>query len=480
MFDAYVRDAANAAPRAPAVVTPGRTASYADIDADIDRCAAALAERGIGPASGVVSLRIGEPYLQVVALCALARLGAVSSPAADDAADLRLTDAAHPAAAPRALVLTPEWQRAIYARPPRPLPVLQLDPEATGRVMLSSGTTRAPRRVALTWRRLDVGNHATLRAWASGRHATWIPVVGLDAMMGLNTAIGAFSLGATLAHGLPFHELPGWLEALPPGVMTLTPIQLRNLLSHVGPDYLPQPHWRLCVGGSLLSPALARQARLSLTPDVRIVYGATEAGLTAFGHAADLDQHPGAIGHTPAGAVSEIVDEAGHPLPPGEAGELRVRGERTVAGYLGDPDATAQRFRDGWFMTGDIARRLPDGRLVLEGRADDRMNLGGRKLMPGVVEEAALALPGVRDAAAFAVPGADGLDVAWLAVVPAPGFDRDALAAPLSAHLATAADLPDCRFAWTEEIPRNDMGKVDRRKLRDAVRAATGQAPTGA
>ncbi len=476
MFDAYVRDAARASPRAPAVVTPARTAAYADLDADIDRCAAAFADEGLGPASGVVSVRIEEPYLQVVALCALARLGVISSPAADDAADLRLADAPQPAGGPRTLTLTPAWWRAASSRPATPLPPTLPDPEAVGRVMLSSGTTRAPRRVALSWRRIEVGAHATIRAWGSGRHATWIPVVGLDAMMGFNTLVAAFGLGATLAHGLPFEALPGWIEALPPGVVAITPIQLRNLISHIGADYRAQPHWRFCVGGSLLSPALARQARLALTPDVRIVYGATEAGLSAFGHAADLDALPGVIGHTPAGAISEVVDEDGRPLPPGEPGELRVRGERTVAGYLGDPEATAQRFRNGWFMTGDIARRLPDGRLVLEGRADDRMNLGGRKLMPAAVEEAALATPGVADAAAFAVPGPDGLDAAWLAVVPAPGHDPGALAAPLAAQLARAVDLTDCRFAWTTEIPRNAMGKVDRASLRDAVRAATGAA----
>ncbi|HEX7943137.1 MAG TPA: fatty acid--CoA ligase family protein, partial [Phenylobacterium sp.] len=177
---------------------------------------------------------------------------------------------------------------------------------------------------------------------------------------------------------------------------------------------------------------------------------------------------------TPAGGIVEIVDDDGNPLPDGEVGEIRVRGPRMIYGYLDDPEATAERFRDGWFYSGDLGRRLPDGRLVLEGRADERMNLGGIKVMPALLEEAALACPGVRDAAAFAVPDEQGLEHAWIAVAAAPGFDRDTL----TPHMAAYPGLPAHRFAWIDEIPRNTMGKVDRGRLRDAVLAVTRAAST--
>jgi acyl-CoA synthetase (AMP-forming)/AMP-acid ligase II len=139
-----------------------------------------------------------------------------------------------------------------------------------------------------------------------------------------------------------------------------------------------------------------------------------------------------------------------------------------VAGYIGEPEATAERFRDGWFYTNDVGRRLPDGRIVLEGRADERMNLGGGKFMPGVLEAAALECAGVRDCAAFAAPDEAGLDVCWLAVVADPAFDR----AGLVPHLARYPNLPPPKFAWIDAIPRNAMGKVERTKLRDLLLAA--------
>ena len=110
----------------------------------------------------------------------------------------------------------------------------------------------------------------------------------------------------------------------------------------------------------------------------------------------------------------------------------------------------------------------PDGALVIEGRMDDRMDLGGVKFLPELLEEVALAYPGVRDAAAYAAPDADGTDVCWLAVVAAEGLDRDGLIR----HIAAAGlPLPGLRFAWTAAIPRNAMGKAERRRLREETMA---------
>jgi acyl-CoA synthetase (AMP-forming)/AMP-acid ligase II len=189
--------------------------------------------------------------------------------------------------------------------------------------------------------------------------------------------------------------------------------------------------------------------------------------------AAHLEHAANLMGHSPPGIEAQVVGPDDSPVPDGEPGEVRLRGPRVADGYLDDPQATAERFRDGWFYTRDIARRLPAGHplagaLVMEGRADDRMNLGGIKVMPSVLEDAAFECPGVYDAAAFAVPDAQGLDECWLAVAGAADFERDSLVR----HLAAIPGLPEHRFAWIDEIPRNAMGKVDRNRLRDAVIAA--------
>ncbi|HEY0648715.1 class I adenylate-forming enzyme family protein [Phenylobacterium sp.] len=456
MFDGFIRDKAHWTPRAPAVVLPSGPISYARFDADINRLGGRLADLGIGPATGVVAIALESPYLRLAALCALARLGVASATAADPGADLRLTDR----------VIGP----SVLAAPPRPLPALELEPDAIGRVMLSSGTTAVPKRVGMSWRRIEIGNFATLRTYGAGRTGTYIPITGVDTLLGFGQAVCAWSSGGAVAAGFTLSDLPAGLETLPPGVVGLTPRQLRALIDILPAGFRAQPQWRLCVAGALLPLPLAREAMARLTPDVRIIYGSTECSLIAVGHAMGLEDHPGQVGITPAGARVELVDDHGRTVPEGETGEIRIASERMTLGYLGDPAATAERFRDGWFHTRDLGRRLPDGRLVLEGRADDRLNLiGGAKVMPQQVEAAAFACEGVLDCAAFAVPdAADGFDRCWLAVVAAPGFDRDGLAA----HLARRPDLPAPGLAWIDEIPRNAMGKVERSKLRDLLLAA--------
>ena len=106
--------------------------------------------------------------------------------------------------------------------------------------------------------------------------------------------------------------------------------------------------------------------------------------------------------------------------------------------------------------------------LMVDGRMDDRMDLGGVKFLPDLLEEVALAWPGVRDAAAYAAPDAQGMDGCWLAVVAEDGLDRQGLAD----HIAARPALPTPRFAWTEAIPRNAMGKIERRRLREETMAA--------
>lgn len=473
MFDGFIRHHARVSPRAPAVITPAGQVTYAAFDADIDRWGAALADRGLARSAAVVSVRMSNPYLTYVVLAALARLRVASSPAHDPGADIRLTDGAAETqgagAGPRVIAFSADQIARVHAAQPTPLPILDLDPDALGRVMLSSGTTRTPRRVAFSWRRLQAISLANLCSRGAGVHGVWVPVTSVEAMQGLSMALAAWCQGAALVGGIRLADLPALMEAYPQGLIGCTPVQLRGLLGATPKDFTGRPGWRISVGGARLPVILAREARLRLTPDLRVTYGATEATLNTYGWAADLEEDPGHVGYPVGDTVLSVVDEAGRPVADGVSGEIRIRGDRVARGYLDDPEATAARFRDGWFHTRDIGRRMPDGRIVLEGRVDDRLSLENMKFMPSVLEDAALACPGVRDAAAFGAPREDGLDVCWLAVAVEPDFDRKTLAP----HLARYPGLPPPRFAWVDEIPRNPTGKVERTRLRDALLAAT-------
>lgn len=474
MFDGSIRDHAHLTPRAIAVITPRRRLTYAEFDREIDRFGAALSEMGVGPETGVVSIAMDDPELTYVLLAALARLRVATSPYHDPGASVRLTEdrprAGAEAPGPRLVRLTNDWIAAARARPHVALPRLPIDPDGLGRVMLSSGTTRTPRRIAMTWRRMQAINMANFAGRGAGVHGVWAPLTTVEAIQGFSMAVSAWTQGAALAGGFRASDVAGLMEGWPTGLVGCTPTQLRQLLGALPLDFQPRTGWRISVGGARLPVSLAREARLRLTSDVRITYGATEATFNTLGLAAGLDDDPGYVGVPVNGAIVEILGDDGQPVADGVSGEIRIRGDRVADGYLDDPAATAERFRDGWFFTRDVGRRMPDGRIVLEGRVDDRMILADLgKFMPSVLEDAAMKCPGVIDCAAFAVPDSDGLDLCWLAVVTEPGFDRDALAG----HLARYRGLPPSRLAWIEEIPRNAMGKAQRDLLRKALMAAT-------
>jgi acyl-coenzyme A synthetase/AMP-(fatty) acid ligase len=322
--------------------------------------------------------------------------------------------------------------------------------------------------VAATWRRTEAVTLGNISIYIGRGRAVWVPLTGADSLMGYAMGVCAWRLGAAAGAGVPVEGLHEMMERFDTGIAVVTPTLLRLMLQGLPSGFLTRPGWRLQAGGSVLPPSLAEAVALRISPDIWVGYGATESSCLATGPALALADAPGAVGSVVAGAEVEIIDEAGRPLTDGESGELRVRGMRTAEGYVGDPEATAAVFRDGWYHTRDLARRLADGRVVIEGRIDERMNLGGRKLMPITIEAPAQAHPGVVDCAAFSVPDAGGMEQAWLAVVTEAGVDR----ARLGGEIASTTDQPPLRFAWIDEIPRNAMGKVERGHLRDAVLSA--------
>lgn len=462
MFDAYVAFQAKLRPTAFALITPQRWATYAELDADVDRFAAGLRDLGVTRERGVVAIRIANDYLTHVVLLALARLGVVSSPFDDPAPDLAIVSAEQ--AGPGELALTEAWLAQTFDADPGPVAPVRVGPDELIRVMLSSGTTRTARRVPRTWRMLEGNTRTCALTYCAGKPGRWVCLTGMDTGQGQAMTLAAWSLGEALVADYTTAQLAESLEALRPSIVGLTPSFLRQLLADLPAGFTVQAGLRVVSTGGILSPSLARETRLRLAPDIQITYGAAETGSTVLGDGAWLETHPGAVGYPVPNVRVEVVDDDGAPLPPGEQGEVKVFSDRQSEGYLGDPDATARAFRDGGFYPGDLGRLLVDGMLLIDGRVDDRMDLGGVKFLPDLLEEVALGFPGVRDAAAYAAPDATGTDVCWLAVVAADDLDRNGLAR----HIAQSdRNLPEARFAWIEAIPRNAMGKVERRRLRE-------------
>jgi malonyl-CoA/methylmalonyl-CoA synthetase len=162
---------------------------------------------------------------------------------------------------------------------------------------------------------------------------------------------------------------------------------------------------RLFVSGSApLPPAVFETFRERFGHAILERYGMTETLMT-IGNPYDGERRRGTVGLPLPGTLASIRDEDGREVPEGVTGELHVRGATVCAGYWRRAAATAAAFTaDGFFRTGDLAARAPDGYITLQGRRTDLIISGGFNIYPREIEELLLEQPGVAEAAVVGVP----------------------------------------------------------------------------
>ncbi|MEU8029253.1 acyl-CoA synthetase [Streptomyces sp. NPDC049099] len=345
-------------------------------------------------------------------------------------------------------------------------------------IVYTSGTTGPPKGAVLPRRALATTLDALADAWQWTAddvlvhglplfhvHGLVLGVLGPLRRGGGVRHLGRFSTegvarelnaGATMLFGVPtmYHRIAEALPADP---------ELAEALGRA----------RLLVSGSAALPVHDHE-RIAAATGRRVIerYGMTET-LMNTSVRADGEPRAGTVGVPLPGVELRLVEEDGTPITAydGESvGEIQVRGPNLFTEYLNRPDATAAAFTaDGFFRTGDMAVREPDGYVRIVGRkATDLIKSGGYKIGAGEIENALLEHPGVREAAVTGEPDADLGEriVAW--IVPA-----DPRAAPgaeeLADHVARRL-APHKRprlVRYLDALPRNDMGKIMKRALTD-------------
>jgi malonyl-CoA/methylmalonyl-CoA synthetase len=167
-----------------------------------------------------------------------------------------------------------------------------------------------------------------------------------------------------------------------------------------------------------------------------------------------------------------LAGSVGYPLPGvdlriagGETGVIQIKGPSVFSGYWRMPEKTAEEFTpDGYFITGDVGRADPDGRVWISGRAKDLIISGGFNVYPKEVEMALDEMEGVVESAVIGVPHPD-FGEGVVAVVIGAGDEADMIAA---ARAKLAVFKTPKRILFVEELPRNAMGKVQKNLLREA------------
>ncbi len=360
--------------------------------------------------------------------------------------------------------------------PSRPLP--GLDAERRALMVYTSGTTGKPKGVVTTHGNIRASVDTLASAWAWRPTDRSLHVLPLHHIHGIiNALCCALWSGAAVEFLNPFDPEAAW-ERLASGEITfftaVPTIYGRLIAAWDAAPPATRTRWsagarqlRLMLSGSAALPVgtLARWEELT---GHRLLerYGMTEIGM-AIANPLEGERRAGTVGQPLPDMLVRLVDERGHPVTPGTPGQIEVRGPQLFREYWDRPEETTRSFRDGWFMTGDVAA-LENGYYRILGRQSvDIIKSAGYKISALEIEETLREHPAVADCAVVGLPDPDLGERIAAAIVPSDptGAEPEALRAWLKERLAPYK-VPRVIERVTE-LPRNTMGKVTKTDVRN-------------
>ncbi|HUR90985.1 MAG TPA: class I adenylate-forming enzyme family protein [Ramlibacter sp.] len=469
-FASWVQFQARTNPHALAVTAGNRNVNYRGFAEHIERVTRRLAAKSI-EAGARVSVTVDDEYLHWLVVMALSRIGAVSVSVSRgvDAhgfvkAAFIVTDGAR-IKGPKNVAIDAGW----YTQAADDLPAFEEAPhdwDAPCRIVLSSGTTGAARKILLTYGDLRLRFISTGRTYGLNATARILTTMGVGSIGGFITPARTWAGGGcVILSAGPEENFTRLFLRNHPNVILASTVQLATLVKALPADYWPIEQAIVYVSGSALPVSVNRRTRARLSQALFVVYGSTEAGTVATAHAAGAEGKPGFTGFVLPTAQLQVVDDARKPVPAGTPGEIRVSAEGGATRYLDDDAASAETFRDGWFYPGDLGMLDGEGQLFVFGRKSEVINFGGVKLSPQLLEDTLANFPGVADIAVFAHEPKGGMSRPGIAVVAGKEFDEKGL----KERFARMHKLPEPAILRVKDIPRNEMGKVLRNELAQAA-----------
>jgi long-chain acyl-CoA synthetase len=377
------------------------------------------------------------------------------------------------------------WDRAVAATPDPGAGRHTPSPDDVAVLLPTGGTTGTPKLVPLTQANL-MANVAQGRQWVPGLREgeeTFGAVLPFFHAFGMTLCLTfAVSMGATQVV-LPSFDVEMALAAVRRRPWTflagVPPMLDRLAAAATAKDPRLLRPLRYAISGAMaLDPAVARRWEEATGGLVIEGYGMTECSPVALGNPFGPERRPGTLGLPFPGTEVRIVDpdaveqDPDAPdVPDGEVGELLVRGPQVFGGYLDAPEETAQvLLPGGWLRTGDLVRRDPaDGFVALADRRKELIVSGGFNIYPTQVEEAVRGMPGVVDVAVVGLPDASLGEHAVAALVLEPGAAVDLAGVREWLHGRVSRYAVPRAVHVLEDLPRSQLGKVLRRRVREVV-----------
>jgi malonyl-CoA/methylmalonyl-CoA synthetase len=460
--------------------------TFADLDARANRMAAVLAARGLARGDRL-ALYLPNRLEYVDLFLAATRLGVILVPINVLYRERELGHILGDAT-PKAVVISGEstdgfldrlrtnwtWQvdelaAEAGARFAEPIDTTAIDSSTPAALVYTSGTTGPAKGAVITHGNLAANTRNIVSAWHITADDRFLLALPLFHVHGLGNGVHSWLLAGCRTRLLERFDRASAADTFRDFQPTLffgVPTMYVRMLEIDDPVARQiGSRLRLCVCGSAPLPAQVLE-EFDARFGQRILerYGMTET-LMSLSNPYDGERRAGTVGMPLPGVETRILDEHGADVADGVTGELHVKSPTVFAGYWNRPDATRAAFRDGWFATGDLTVRSPDGYYTLCGRRSDLIIAGGFNIYPREIEELLAEHPAVAEVAVVGSPDPGKGEVPVAFVVPRPGANRDAgaLVAFCRDRLASFKIPREVRFL--EALPRNAMGKVEKKRL---------------
>jgi amino acid adenylation domain-containing protein len=475
-------------PDAVAVVSEGRSVSYAELNERANRLAHHLRRLGAGP-DVLVGVGVERSIDMMVAVLGVAKSGAAYVPLDPAFPSRRLAYMIEDSRLsilitqqslldlwgdPAVSIVCLDTSEATIAEEASTTPVAAGHASHLAYVIYTSGSTGKPKGVQVSHGAIAnfVRSMSDRPGFAPGDVMLAVTTLSFD-IAGLELyvplACGGTVVIATREEATDGAALLALVEARDVTVLQATPATFRLLLEA---GWVDTPRLRVLCGGEPMPTELA-DAMLARAASVWNMYGPTETTVWSTIDTVAVDDKI-TIGKPIANTQVYVLDAQLHSLPVGVPGELYLAGSGVARGYLGRPALTAERFvpdpftrRPGarMYRTGDVARFMEDGRLECLGRVDNQVKVRGFRIESGEIETALAALPSIRESAVVARPDASGTPqlVAYVVVDGAVEANqrqwREALKATLPDYMVPGV------FVRMDKLPLTANGKVDRHAL---------------
>ena len=457
---------AETAPQALAFKSTRLEMTYSVFAETVRRVAAKLRQSGLKPGD-VVGLRLA-PELQAVFIAAVMHEGAVSFAAKKSNVEayrnhiqhLLTDDMQFAPSQPSRQLISPEWLASTASLNAAIVPNDFASEEDLALLVFSSGTTGTPKGVAFSI--------ASLRKRIDSAHSNWMPQKPFLSELALDTVSGIQTYFYNLFHGETYlistdaKSTIALVESTGVRSIKTSPAKLLNLAAEAQElGTRLEGLLTIQVAGGLISRHLGSQAATAFGAKLRYLYGSTEVGTVTSGEF-EPDRN-NMVGKILSEAKVEIVDGDHRPLPAGTTGSIRIKTPYQATDYWQNPQKSATGFIDGWFYPGDTGTIDAKGQLLVNGRIDELVNVGGAKLNPAWVDSMLSGYRGLQDAAAFTATDAiTGQAKLGLAIVTKGEINIDLFKTILRELLGGSAPEVIVRV---DEVPKNELGKPLRLEL---------------